>query len=111
MTEPRPPLPSFVYAILFEGAPITCRATVEEVRDWLADVMLDDAESYQVWALDTAGEASSDRTAAFVEEWASCFDPGDGDDPEAILSPYPPFIRAFIGDKLIADYRAAQEAA
>lgn len=108
MTDPLPP---FIYAIHFEGAPITCRATVEEIRDWLIDVMLDDAESYQVWALDTAGEASSDRTAAFVEDWAQCFDMGSGDDPDELLAPYPPFIRAFIGDKLIAAYRAAQEAA
>lgn len=108
MTDPLPP---FIYAIHFEGAPITCRSTVAEIRDWLADVMLDDAESYQVWALDTVGEASSDRTAAFVDDWASCFDMGDGDDPDELLAPFPPFIRAFIGDKLIADYRAAQEAA
>ena len=105
------PLPPFIYSIHFEGAPITCRATVDEIRDWLADVIFDHAELYSVWALDTVGEASSDRTAAFVEDWAQCFDMGDGDDPEALLAPYPPFIRAFIGDKLIADYRAAQEAA
>lgn len=105
------PLPPFIYGIHFEGAPITCRQTVDEVREYLADVMLEDAESYQVWALDTVGEASSDRTAPFVEEWAQMFDPGSGDDPEAILSPYPPFIRAFIGDQIVADYRAAQEVA
>ena len=108
MTDPLPP---FIYAIHFEGAPITCRATVEEIREYLADVMFDHAELYQVWALDTAGEASADRTAAFVDDWADCFDMGSGDDPEAILAPYPPFIRAFIGDKLIAAYRAAQAAA
>jgi hypothetical protein len=108
MTDPLPP---FIYAIHFEGAPITCRASVDEVRDYLADILFDHAELYQVWALDTVGEASSDRTAAFVEEWAACFDFGDGDDPDELLAPYPSFIRAFIGDKLIADYRAAQEAA
>lgn len=105
------PLPPFVYAILFEGAPITCRATVEEVREYLADVVFDAAELYQVWALDTAGDMSSDRTDAFVEDWAKCFDFGDGDDREAILRPYPEFIRAFIGDKLVEEYRKAQEAA
>lgn len=104
-------LPPFIYAILFEGAPNTCRASVDEVREYLADVLEDGAELYQVWALDTAGEASSDRTGAFVEEWSALFDFGDGDDPGAILSPFPAFIRAFIGDKLIAAYRAAQEAA
>jgi hypothetical protein len=108
MTDPLPP---FIYSIHFEGAPITCRATVEECRDYLTDVLFDHAEVYQVWAVDTVGEASSDRTEAFVEEWAALFDFGDGDEPDAILRPYPPFIRAFIGDKLIAAYRAAQEAA
>ena len=108
MTDPLPPT---VYAILFEGAPITCRATVEEVRDYLADVTFDAAELYQVWALDTVGELSSDRTDPFVEEWAEQFEPGDGDEPEAILRPYPEFIRAFIGDQIVADYRAAQEVA
>lgn len=112
MTDPLPPpLPPFVFAILFEGAPITCRPDFEGCREYLADVMFDHAELYQVWALDTAGEASSDRTAAFVEEWAAMFDPGDGDDPASILAPYPEFIRAFIGDKIVADYRAAQEVA
>lgn len=110
MSDPDP-LPPFVYAILFEGAPITCRATAEECRDYLADVLEDHAELYQVWALDTVGEASSDRTEAFVTEWAECFDAGSGDEPGDILRPYPHFIRAFIGDKLIAAYRAAQEAA
>jgi hypothetical protein len=104
-------LPAFVYAIHFEGAPITCRATVEECRDYLADVLLDHAELYQVWALDTVGEASSDRTAAFVDEWADLFDFGDGDEPSEVLRPFPPFIVALAGDKLIAAYRAAQEAA
>ena len=94
------PLPPFVFAILFEGAPITCRATVEEVREYLADVLFDHAELYQVWALDTVGELSSDRTEAFAEEWAQLFEPGDGDERQAILRPYPEFIRAFIGDKL-----------
>ena len=112
MTDPLPtPLPPFVFAILFEGAPITCRPDFEGCREYLADVMEDHAELYQVWALDTAGEASQDRTAAFVEDWAQCFDMGDGDDPDEVLAPYPAFVRAFIGDKLIAAYRAAQEAA
>lgn len=111
MTDPHPPLPPFIYGIHFEGAPKTHRATVAEVREYLADVLFDHAELYQVWALDTVGEASSDRTAAFVEEWAAMFDPGDGDDPASILAPYPEFIRAFIGDKIVADYRAAQEVA
>lgn len=105
------PLPPFVFAILFEGAPITCRRDFEECRDWLADVLEDHAELYQVWALDTHGDASIDRTDAFVEDWAKCFEFGDGDDREAILRPFPEFIRAFIGDKLIEEYRKAQEAA
>lgn len=111
MSDPHPPLPPFVWAILFEGAPITCRATVEECRDYLADVLEDHAELYQVWALDTVGEASSDRTEAFVTEWAECFDFGGGDEPSEFLAPFPGFIRAFHQDKLIAAYRAAQEAA
>ena len=112
MTDPDPrPLPPFVFAILFEGAPITCRPDFEGCREYLADVMEDHAEFYSVWALDTHGEASEDRTSAFVEDWAGCFDMGDGDEPEAILRQYPAFIRAFIGDKFIAEYRAAQEVA
>jgi hypothetical protein len=111
MTDPSPRLPPFVFAILFEGAPITCRLDFEGCREYLADVIEDHAGLYSVWALDTEGEASTDRTAAFVEDWAKCFDFGDGDDPAEILRPYPEFIRAFIGDKLIAAYRAAQEAA
>ena len=108
MTDPLPP---FVFAIMFEGAPITCRHDFEGCREYLADVIEDHAELYQVWALDTHGEASADRTAAFVEDWAKCFDFGDGDDREAILRPFPEFIRAFIGDKLVEEYRKAQEAA
>lgn len=112
MTDPAPPsLPPFVFAILFEGAPITCRTDFEGCREYLADVIEDHAELYSVWALDTQGEASEDRTAAFVEDWATCFDMGDGDEREAILRPYPEFIRAFLGDKLVAEYRAAQSAA
>jgi hypothetical protein len=107
MTDPLPP---FVFVILFEGAIIAVRRDFEECRDYLADVVEEYAELYQVWAGDTVGEASSDRTAAFVAEWAKCFDPGDGDDPEAILSPYPPFVRAFIGEQIVADYRAVQGA-
>ena len=105
------PLPPFVFAILCEGAPITCRHDFEGCREYLADVIEDHAELYQVWALDTAGEASVDRTAAFVDDWAKSFDFGDGDDRETILRPFPDFIRAFVGDKLIEEYRKAQEAA
>lgn len=107
----RKPLPPFVFGILFEGAPITVRPDFEACQDYLADVLEDCAELYQVWALDTDGEASSDRTLQFVEDWAKCFDFGDGDDRETILRPFPQFIRAFIGDKLMAEYRAAQEVA
>jgi hypothetical protein len=103
------PLPQFVYAIHFEGAPITCRATQEECRAYLLDVSEEDAESYQVWAVDSVGEASIDRTIQFADAWADEFDMGSGDDRETILAPYPAFIRAFIGDQLIAAYRAAQE--
>lgn len=105
------PLPPFVFAILFEGAPITCRNDFEGCREYLADVIEDHAELYQVWALDTQGDASVDRTAAFAEDWAKCFDFGDGDDREAILRPFPDFIRAFAGEKLVEEYRKAQEVA
>lgn len=112
MTDPvPPPLPPFVFGILFEGAPITVRPDFEGCREYLADVIEEHAELYQVWALDTAGEASQDRTGAFVDDWAKCFEFAGGDEPDEFLAPYPAFIRAFIGDKLIADYRAAQEAA
>lgn len=105
------PLPPFVFAVFFEGAPKICRSSFEELRDWLADVLEDHAELYQVWAIDCRGDACDDRTTAFVEDWAKCFEFADGDDRDTILRNYPEFIRAFIGDKLMADYRAAQEAA
>ena len=102
------PLPPFVYAIHFEGAPITCRATQEECREYLLDVSEEDAESYQVWAVDSVGEASSDRTIYFADAWSEEFDMGSGDDRETILAPYPPFIRAIIGDHLVETYRKSE---
>ena len=108
MTDPLPP---FVFAVFFEGAPKICRSSFEELRDWLADVLEDHAELYQVWAIDCRGDASDDRTEAFLNDWEACFEFGDGDDPDQFLAPFPSFILGFHRDQLIAAYRAAQEAA
>lgn len=105
------PLPAYVRTVFFDGGPLQAFPDDDAVREFLADVMEDDAERYQVWAISSTDTNSADRTEAFCEAWAECFEPGSGDDRETILRDYPDFIRAFIGDKLIAAYRAAQEAA
>lgn len=105
------PLPPSVLVLHFEGAPVHFEVSRDELRDYLADVLEDGADSYAIWQVWRTGKPGADITTRFCREWAKCFDFGDGDEPDAILRPYPEFIRAFIGDKLIAAYRAAQEAA
>jgi hypothetical protein len=68
MTDPSP----FVLVICFDGGPITAFADDEETRDFLADVMADDAKLYQVWTGSVSGAQLQDRTAAFAEAWGAC---------------------------------------
>jgi hypothetical protein len=110
MTDPLPP-PKSIFVLNFEGAPVHFEMTRDEMRDYLADVLEDGADSYSIWRVYRSGRPGEEITSRFCREWAKCFDLGSGDDRETILAPIPQFIRAFIGDKLIADYRAAQEAA
>lgn len=109
MTDPLPP--PFVFVVCFDGGPVSAFADDEEARDFLADVFEADAKLYQVWTGSVSGAMLQNRTAAFVEDWAKCFDFGHGDDREAILRPFPEFIRSFLGDKMVEEYRKAQEAA
>lgn len=104
---PRP----FCTVVCFDKGPVVAFEDADQTRDFLADVIEEHAELYRIWAGDQPGAMLKDITGEFVDAWAACFDLGDGDDRASILRNYPEFIRAFIGDKLIAAYRAAQEAA
>lgn len=108
MTEPSPP---FVTVVCFDGGPIVAFADAEQTRDFLADVLLDDAKAYQIWIGDQPGAMLKDITADFADQWSKMFDFGQGDDPFEFLRPFPPFVLAHCQRQLIAAYRAAQEAA
>lgn len=109
MSDPLPP--PFVFVVSYDGGPVTAFADDDEARDFLADVFEADAKLYRIWTGSVSGAMLQDRTDAFVEDWAKCFDFGEGDDRASILRNFPEFIRAFIGDKLVEEYRKAQEAA
>ena len=103
---PRPP---FVTVVCFDGGPIVAFADAAQTRDFLADVMLDDAKDYQIWSGHEPGAMLKDITAEFAEEWSKLLDFGSGDDPFEFLSTFPPFVIAHYRAQLIAAYRAARE--
>lgn len=103
--------PPFVTVVCFDKGPVVAFADDEQTRDFLADVLQEHAELYRIWSGYEPGSMLKDITAEFVEAWAACFEFAEGDEPDEFLRNYPEFVRAFIGDKLIAAYRAAQEAA
>lgn len=102
-------LPNNILAILFDGAPVTFAYTISEAREFLADVIEDDGDAYEVHEVFNDGTQPNVMTERFARDWSQDCDFGSGDDPEDFLRPFPGYVLAHIREELIETYRDAQE--
>ncbi|KFL31411.1 hypothetical protein JP75_07555 [Devosia riboflavina] len=102
-------LPIEVLVILFEGAPVRFAYEVVDARDFLADILEEHGESFQVYRVFAEEQDAKDITTDFANEWAGDLGYGDGDDPDEFLRPFTGFVLGHIRDDLIREYRASQD--
>lgn len=97
-----------VLVVLFEGAPVFFGYTIPEVREFLADVLEEHGDLYQVYEVFNDTSTANDMTVRFARDWSRDLEFGDGDDPDDFLKPFHGYVLAHVRDELVAAYRAAQ---
>lgn len=102
-------LPENVLVTLFEGAPVHFAYEVVDARDFLADVLEEHGDSYQVYKVFIDGTVAQDITKSFADEWAGDLGYGDGDEPDEFLRTFTGFVVAHLREELIAEFRQAEE--
>lgn len=102
-------LPVQILVVLFEGAPVHFSYDACGARDFLADLLEEHGDSYQVHRVYSDSTRPEDITASFADEWAADLGYGDGADPDEYLKTFTGFVLAHQRDALIAGWLEAEE--
>lgn len=102
-------LPTKIFVILCEGAPVAFAPDVPSAREYLADVTFDGADLYQVYQVHSDEAPSIDITQIFAIGWAEAIGMTTTADPDEFLSGFTGFILAHARGALLESWKAAHQ--